>query len=86
MYTLCVQEYVFIYVCTYACLQDIMYGFEWLLKSMYMYVGVAHKERLKASAANTDVLTLSATPIPRTLQVRTYTTHIMHFLKLYHRK
>eukprot|EP01036_Dinobryon_divergens_P029109 gene29108-38171_t len=31
--------------------------------------GVAHKERLKASAANTDVLTLSATPIPRTLQM-----------------
>jgi len=31
--------------------------------------GVAQKEKLKASAAGTDVLTLSATPIPRTLQM-----------------
>ena len=28
-----------------------------------------HKEKLKASVGNTDVLTLSATPIPRTLQL-----------------
>lgn len=31
--------------------------------------GVAHKERLKTFASGTDVLTLSATPIPRTLQL-----------------
>lgn len=31
--------------------------------------GVAHKERLKIFASGTDVLTLSATPIPRTLQL-----------------
>ena len=31
--------------------------------------GVAHKERLKAVAEGLDVLTLSATPIPRTLQM-----------------
>jgi len=31
--------------------------------------GVAQKEKLKVSAAGTDVLTLSATPIPRTLQM-----------------
>lgn len=30
--------------------------------------GVAHKERIKKLRANVDVLTLSATPIPRTLQ------------------
>lgn len=31
--------------------------------------GVAHKERLKQLRANVDVLTLTATPIPRTLQM-----------------
>ncbi|HTG39344.1 transcription-repair coupling factor [Sphingomonas sp.] len=31
--------------------------------------GVAHKERLKAMKANVHVLTLTATPIPRTLQM-----------------
>ena len=31
--------------------------------------GVAHKEKLKQIAANVDVLTLSATPIPRTLNM-----------------
>ncbi len=31
--------------------------------------GVAHKERLKNLKANVDVLTLTATPIPRTLQM-----------------
>jgi transcription-repair coupling factor (superfamily II helicase) len=31
--------------------------------------GVAHKERIKALRMNVDVLTLSATPIPRTLQM-----------------
>lgn len=31
--------------------------------------GVIHKEKLKALSGNTDVLTLSATPIPRTLQL-----------------
>lgn len=31
--------------------------------------GVRHKEKLKAMAAQVDVLTLSATPIPRTLQM-----------------
>ncbi len=31
--------------------------------------GVAHKERIKAIRANIDVLTLSATPIPRTLHM-----------------
>ena len=31
--------------------------------------GVAHKERLKTLKINTDALTLSATPIPRTLQL-----------------
>jgi transcription-repair coupling factor (superfamily II helicase) len=31
--------------------------------------GVAHKEKLKAACGGTDVLTLSATPIPRTLQM-----------------
>ncbi|MBI2605597.1 MAG: transcription-repair coupling factor [Deltaproteobacteria bacterium] len=31
--------------------------------------GVEHKERLKALKVNTDVLTLTATPIPRTLQM-----------------
>lgn len=31
--------------------------------------GVMHKERLKTYRANVDVLTLSATPIPRTLQM-----------------
>ena len=30
--------------------------------------GVSAKDKLKASKANVDVLTLSATPIPRTLQ------------------
>ena len=38
--------------------------------------GVAHKEKLKAVSAHTDVLTLSATPIPRTLQVRFATKNI----------
>src|SRR5690606_18073348 len=31
--------------------------------------GVTHKERLKQMRAEVDVLTLSATPIPRTLQM-----------------
>ncbi|MCW5206861.1 DEAD/DEAH box helicase, partial [Desulfobulbus sp. F5] len=31
--------------------------------------GVSHKERLKRLRANIDVLTLTATPIPRTLQM-----------------
>eukprot|EP01038_Epipyxis_sp_PR26KG_P010616 gene10616-14257_t len=31
--------------------------------------GVAHKEKLKSVSSGTDVLTLSATPIPRTLQM-----------------
>jgi transcription-repair coupling factor (superfamily II helicase) len=31
--------------------------------------GVAHKERLKSLRANVDILTLTATPIPRTLQM-----------------
>lgn len=31
--------------------------------------GVAHKERLKQLRANVDILTLTATPIPRTLQM-----------------
>ena len=31
--------------------------------------GVAHKERLKELKPNVDVLTLSATPIPRTLNM-----------------
>jgi len=31
--------------------------------------GVAHKEKIKSLKANVDVLTLSATPIPRTLQM-----------------
>ncbi|MFO1537109.1 MAG: transcription-repair coupling factor [Actinomycetota bacterium] len=31
--------------------------------------GVQHKERIKAMRANVDVLTLSATPIPRTLEL-----------------
>jgi transcription-repair coupling factor (superfamily II helicase) len=31
--------------------------------------GVAHKERIKALKTNVDVLTLTATPIPRTLQM-----------------
>ncbi|MFM8305219.1 MAG: transcription-repair coupling factor [Actinomycetota bacterium] len=31
--------------------------------------GVTHKERIKAMRANVDVLTLSATPIPRTLEL-----------------
>ncbi|MBX3259001.1 MAG: transcription-repair coupling factor [Labilithrix sp.] len=31
--------------------------------------GVSHKERIKALRTNVDVLTLSATPIPRTLQM-----------------
>lgn len=33
--------------------------------------GVKHKERLKALKGNVDVLTLTATPIPRTLQLAT---------------
>jgi len=33
------------------------------------HFGVAHKERLKAFKANVHVLTLTATPIPRTLQL-----------------
>jgi transcription-repair coupling factor (superfamily II helicase) len=33
------------------------------------HFGVAHKERLKALSADVHVLTLSATPIPRTLQL-----------------
>ncbi len=33
------------------------------------HFGVAHKERLKALKSNVHVLTLSATPIPRTLQM-----------------
>jgi len=33
------------------------------------HFGVAHKERLKAIKANVHVLTLTATPIPRTLQM-----------------
>lgn len=31
--------------------------------------GVTHKERIKEITTNIDVLTLSATPIPRTLQM-----------------
>ena len=31
--------------------------------------GVAHKERLKEMRKNVDVLTMSATPIPRTLHM-----------------
>ena len=31
--------------------------------------GVEHKERIKEMKVNIDVLTLSATPIPRTLQM-----------------
>lgn len=31
--------------------------------------GVTHKERIKKITTNIDVLTLSATPIPRTLQM-----------------
>src|SRR6202000_1315511 len=31
--------------------------------------GVTHKERIKVMRASVDVLTLSATPIPRTLQM-----------------
>src|SRR5690606_38924240 len=31
--------------------------------------GVKHKEKIKKMAASTDVLSLSATPIPRTLQM-----------------
>jgi len=31
--------------------------------------GVGHKEKLKATSSGVDVLTLSATPIPRTLQI-----------------
>ena len=31
--------------------------------------GVAHKEKIKKLKANVDVLTLSATPIPRTLNM-----------------
>src|SRR4029079_9356336 len=33
------------------------------------HFGVAHKERLKSLKANVHVLTLTATPIPRTLQM-----------------
>src|SRR5207342_2358954 len=33
------------------------------------HFGVAHKERLKALRADVHVLTLTATPIPRTLQM-----------------
>ena len=33
------------------------------------HFGVAHKERLKALKADVHVLTLTATPIPRTLQL-----------------
>src|ERR1700752_1522395 len=33
------------------------------------HFGVAHKERLKAMKADVHVLTLTATPIPRTLQL-----------------
>jgi transcription-repair coupling factor (superfamily II helicase) len=33
------------------------------------HFGVAHKERLKALKADVHVLTLTATPIPRTLQM-----------------
>ena len=31
--------------------------------------GVAHKERLKEMSHNVDVLTMTATPIPRTLNM-----------------
>ncbi|MCP5650722.1 DEAD/DEAH box helicase, partial [Klebsiella pneumoniae] len=31
--------------------------------------GVRHKERIKAMRANVDILTLTATPIPRTLNM-----------------
>ena len=34
-----------------------------------MHFGVAHKERLKALRAEVHMLTLTATPIPRTLQM-----------------
>ena len=33
------------------------------------HFGVAHKERLKTMKADVHVLTLTATPIPRTLQL-----------------
>ena len=33
------------------------------------HFGVAHKEKLKALKSNVHVLTLTATPIPRTLQM-----------------
>jgi len=39
--------------------------------------GVTHKERIKQLKLNVDVLTLTATPIPRTLQMavrRTFAT------------
>lgn len=45
--------------------------------------GVYHKEKLKSVSASTDVLTMSATPIPRTLQAIFYLNII--FFQLYWR-
>ena len=61
---------------------DILFGTHRLLSSDVVYkdlgllvvdeeqrFGVTHKEKIKQLKANVDVLTLSATPIPRTLQM-----------------
>ena len=70
--------YVCMHVCSmYVLVHDFVYCVffvtisDVLTPNVCMYVGVGHKERLKALAPNTDVLTLSATPIPRTLQAHT---------------
>lgn len=43
--------------------------------------GVAQKERIKEIAKNLDVLSLSATPIPRTLQMSLLTIRPMSILE-----
>ena len=61
---------------------DIIFGTHKLLNPLFQYkdlgllvideeqrFGVTHKEKIKQMKANVDVLTLSATPIPRTLQM-----------------
>lgn len=45
--------------------------------------GVAQKERIKEIAKNLDVLSLSATPIPRTLQMSLLTIRPMSIWKMH---
>jgi transcription-repair coupling factor (superfamily II helicase) len=67
-YTYCnLRTYMHIYIHIHIWIYMYMYIFVYVY--VYIRFGVAHKEKLKAVSGGTDVLTLSATPIPRTLQM-----------------